>query len=269
MNGGFHIAQEDLALYAMNTLEGAELAEVRAHLQSCAECRSELNDVADTLVALSATVEQHPVPPGARQRFVESISGKTSVPEPVRAAAVVSPIDRGRGGARWLPWTIAAALALVAAGLGTRVNTLQQQLRGQSRMLAQEQEAGVRSQRVLALLKEPHAQRVTLTAAKVQAEPTGHAIYLADRGELIFQGSNLKSLPENKAYELWVIPANGSAAIPAGVFRPDKSGDASIVMPPLPSGVPAKAFAVSVERAEGVPKAEGPIVLSGATDAGE
>jgi len=156
-----------------------------------------------------------------------------------------------------------------AAGLGVKVNTLREQLHQQSRMLAQSQEEGVRSQRVLALLKAPHAQRATLIAAKAPVEPTGHAVYLAERGELIFQGSNLKSLPEGKAYELWVIPQDGSSPLPAGVFRPDKSGDASVVMPPLPPGVPAKVFAITVERAEGVGKPEGPIVLSGAPAPGE
>ncbi|HMF54240.1 MAG TPA: anti-sigma factor, partial [Edaphobacter sp.] len=125
------------------------------------------------------------------------------------------------------------------------------------------------SQRVLQLMMTPSAQRVTLTASKTPAEPAGHAIYLAERGELIFQGNNLKALREGKTYELWLIPANGTAPIPAGLFRPDKGGDASVVMPPLPAGVAVKAFGVTIEPAQGSNTPTVPIVLSGAPSSGE
>ncbi|MGA7857108.1 MAG: anti-sigma factor, partial [Terracidiphilus sp.] len=63
---------------------------------------------------------------------------------------------------------------------------------------------------------------------------------------------------------LWVIPANGNAPIPAGLFRPDAAGNASVVLPPLPKGVPAKAFGVTVEKAEGSATPTAPIILAGA-----
>jgi anti-sigma-K factor RskA len=70
-------------------------------------------------------------------------------------------------------------------------------------------------------------------------------------------------LTQEWTYELWVIPANGNAPIPAGLFRPDATGSASVVLPELPSGVQAKAFGVTVERAEGSQKPTLPIILSG------
>jgi hypothetical protein len=268
MNGGTHIAQEDLALYAMGDLRDEELKRVRDHLQHCAECSEEARAIAEDVAAIGMSVEQQTVPARARQRLLDSIAAD-AVPVAVsRVEKAVTPMAKRSAAAVWVPWTIAAALAIGAAGLGVKMNSLQQQLREQSRTLAQSQEQGLRSARVLELLKAPNAQRATLTAAKKPVEPAGHAVYLAERGELIFQGSNLKALPAGKAYELWVIPANGNAPIPAGVFRPDGSGEASVVMPPLPTGVPAKAFAITVERAEGVAKPEGAIVLSGETAPG-
>jgi hypothetical protein len=269
MNGGVHIAQEDLALYGMGNLQGEELARVRTHLQSCAACQEELSTLAADLSLLGLGAEPYPVPAHARARLLESVQNGMEPAAVSQVHPITSLSTTGRRRTAWIPWVIAAGLAVGATGLGVKVNTMQQQLQERSRMLAQSQqeamrsrEEAARSERVLALLKAPQAQRATLTAAKTPAEPTGHAIYLAERGELIFQGSHLKSLPEDKAYELWVIPQNG-APIPAGVFRPDRSGDASVVMPPLPTGVPAKVFAITVERAEGVAKPEGPIVLSG------
>jgi len=66
----------------------------------------------------------------------------------------------------------------------------------------------------------------------------------------VFLASNLPELPPQKTYELWLIPTNG-APIPAGLFRPDAHGSAAVVKPPLPSGVEAKTFAITVEPGSG------------------
>ena len=267
MNGGMHISQEDLALYAMQALDGEELKALRAHLPTCAECREQLQVIAGDLTTLGLSVEQHPVPDAARQRFMESIAADSPVRGTATPIAITSePARKRSSGVSWVPWAIAAALAIAVAGLGMKVRTLNEALHTQGSAVARATEENVHSQRVLKLLMAPSAQHVTLTTRKPSVEPTGHAIYLAERGELIFQGNNLKSLPEGKTYELWLIPADGRAPIPAGLFRPGKSGDASIVMPPLPAGVPAKAFGITIENADGASTPTMPIVLSGAPD---
>jgi anti-sigma-K factor RskA len=92
-------------------------------------------------------------------------------------------------------------------------------------------------------------------------------VYLADNGGLIFQANDLGQLAADKTYELWVIPANGQAPIPAGLFRPDAAGSASVVLPPLHRGIPAKAFGVTIEKAEGSATPTAPILLVGAVPA--
>jgi anti-sigma-K factor RskA len=77
------------------------------------------------------------------------------------------------------------------------------------------------------------------------------------------EASNLQPVPPGKTYELWVIPADGKAPLPAGTFHPDARGYASVVLPTLPAGVPAKAFGVTVENAGGSPSPTLPLVLSG------
>ena len=91
----------------------------------------------------------------------------------------------------------------------------------------------------------------------------GNAIYLPDRGGLIFEASNLKPLPQDMTYELWVIPANGKPPVPAGLFRPNTLGAASVLLPQLPVDVPAKAFGVTVEKAGGSNAPTSPNLLSG------
>ena len=86
---------------------------------------------------------------------------------------------------------------------------------------------------------------------------------MKDRSSLIFLASNMPSLPPQKIYELWLIPKNG-APIPAGNFKPDARGSATVIEPPLPAGVEAKAFAITVEPEQGSSTPTMPIVMMGA-----
>jgi anti-sigma-K factor RskA len=157
-----------------------------------------------------------------------------------------------------------SALLIIAAGLSWEVMHLDMRLRRETAAMHRMAEKNARAQAVVDVLNAPAAQRVLLTAAKTPPSPSGRAVYLPSTGALVFQGNNLASLPADKTYELWVIPANGSAPIPAGLFRPDATGNASVLLPELPKGVPAKAFGVTVEKASGSDTPTAPILLAGA-----
>ncbi len=266
MTDGGHIAQEDLALYAMHSSSEEESAAVRQHVKECAQCRAELEKVAGDLAVVAMSVEQHPLPEGARQRFIEKISAAPEAQKQAGQAPVISirKEDSARRSGAWFPWAAAAALALIAIMLGVLVSSLQRKLREDTHELADLTSANTRAQKVLDVLNAPDSQHVLLTASKAAPLPSARAIYLASRGGLIFQASNMGPLPDNKAYELWVIPANGKSPIPAGLFWPDAAGNASLVMPELPVGVEAKAFGVTIERAEGSATPTLPIILAGA-----
>jgi anti-sigma-K factor RskA len=72
----------------------------------------------------------------------------------------------------------------------------------------------------------------------------------------------MPALPPQKAYELWLIPMQG-APVPAGMFKPDVHGSATVVNPPLPAGMEAKAFAITVENEAGATTPTMPIVMMG------
>ena len=152
----------------------------------------------------------------------------------------------------------------IAGYLGNQNQRLNQLLNGDKGQIAQLSADAAHAQEVLDTLTSPAAKQVTLTEGKGAPAPTGRTSYLADKGALVFIGDNLKPIPADKTYELWVIPADGKAPIPAGLFRPDDHGSASVVLPKLPEGVPAKAFGVTIENAEGATTPTMPIVLSGA-----
>jgi len=261
-----HISQEDLELHAMQALSPEQSAAIRAHLEECVLCRAGLDEVTSNLALVAMSVEQHPVPDGAREKFIESISLRAASQEQKARGTVVSMPAR-RPAFRlvyWIPWALVAALVIVAVTLAVKIGTLNEELQRRSDLVASVAAENSHAQEALAVLTAPSAQRVLLTASKTRPQPTGRAVYLAERGGLIFQANNLSPVPQGKTYELWVIPANGAAPIPAGLFQPDAAGSASVVLPPLPKGVPAKAFGVTIERAEGSATPTAPIILSGA-----
>ena len=273
MTDNRHISQDDLALYAMQALPEGECASVRAHLAECAQCRGELAELNGDLGLIAMSVDQHPVPEGARQRFVNRIGADAaSQPAPPQHSTktTIVPIDTPRPARRvaaWISWAAVAAMILVSASLLWQVRSLNQELNLQAAELAHQQAANARAREVLELLNAPKAQHVVLTAPMPPKPwPTARAIYMPSRGALMLQATNLEPIPEGKTYELWVIPVNG-APIPAGLFRPDASGSASVVLPELPKGVPAKAFGVTIENAAGSAAPTLPIVMSGAAPA--
>jgi hypothetical protein len=132
------------------------------------------------------------------------------------------------------------------------------------RSLASQQEFELmRLRNVDAALTSPDGQHFTLVAAKTPPQPQGKVFYLRNRNSLVLLANNLPPVPPQKAYELWLIPTNG-VPIPAGVFKPDAHGSASVVNPPLPAGAEAKAFAITVENESGASTPTMPIVMMGA-----
>ena len=243
---------EDLALYALGALQGEERVSLEKHLEGCAGCRRELEQLRGDM-ALMALSTAGPVPPRrARQRLIEAVAR-----EPRRSA-----VDAKR---RWwtlVPWVAATALAAGLVALWLQNSDLQRRIAGLQDQSAQQLAELQRAREVVSTLTATDAMRVTLVAAKTPPQPQGKAIYVRDRSSLIFLASNLQALPAQKAYELWLIPTSG-APIPAGVFKPDAHGSAVVVNPPLPPGVQAKAFAITVEPESGSAAPTLPVVMFG------
>ena len=269
-----HIAPEDLALYALHALSPEEVVSVEQHILTCEQCRQEVAEVRGDMAMLAMSVEQAPLPEGAAARFMERVAGtienasatpKLTEPKAVASSTVI-PFESARRKRLWptiVPWATAAALAAVCISLGVENKNLSDTVNAESGLLTTLSAKAAHAQQIVDVLNSPTAQRVTLTLTKHPAEPTGHAVYLQDRGSLLFEANNLKPLDPGKTYELWVIPADGKAPMPAGTFKPDTAGYASVVLPTLPPGVGAKAFGVTIEKDGGATAPTMPIVLAG------
>lgn len=167
--------------------------------------------------------------------------------------------------APWIGWAVAAGLAVVTGNLYHQRDDLRSVAATQASRLDHVTADAAAARQVLDAMTDGSAMRVTLMPTGTAAPPpTGRATYIASKGALIFLASNLEPLQPTKTYELWLIPAAaGQNPIPAGTFRPDAHGNASVIMPPMPKGVEAKAFGVTVEDEGGSATPTMPIVLAG------
>jgi anti-sigma-K factor RskA len=162
----------------------------------------------------------------------------------------------------WLGWAATAAVIVFAASLWKENVGLKESIASASAVVAQNKRELEDLRQIAAPIIEPEAQRVTLVSVKTPVQPQGKAFYLRNRSSLVFVANNMPVLPPQKAYELWLIPTQG-APIPAGVFKPDAHGSATVVNPPLPAGAEAKAFAITVENEGGATTPTMPIVMMG------
>lgn len=187
--------------------------------------------------------------------------------------------------ARRAPWALAglgwalAAGACFFAGLQFREREqMQGSMADQQARLEQTTQQATHAQDALDTLTAANAMQVALHApaapttgkpgtaktpvSAVTTSPEAVAAYLADKGALVFMAIHMAPPAPGKTYELWLIPADGRSPMPAGTFKPDAQGAASVVMPKLPKGVPAKGFGVTVENDGGSETPTSPLAMS-------
>jgi hypothetical protein len=278
-----HIDPDDLPLYAMQLLPPEEMEEMRLHLQHSAEARRVLAEIYADLSIFAHGADMQDAPAHSRQRLMKQVAQeKKEIPE--------SPLDRYTSGidtfaprlasssliddepvhksfvaktAPWAGWLLAAGLAAFAVMLHQQNDSLQTTVSSVKAQNAKTQLAAEVANQLLQTMKDPDAVHATLTSAEAKPLPSGRVTYLATKGSLVFLASNMDPLQPSKVYELWVIPADGRAPMPAGTFRPDSKGNANVVLPVLAAGVEAKAFGVTIEDGEGSTVPTAPIIMHG------
>jgi anti-sigma-K factor RskA len=288
------ITSEDLALFAMQLLPPEEMAEIAAYVEQSEDARRELAEIQGDLAAYAHTVEMQSPSAQARERLMKQVKNEKKAVPITRPAAVEasaaaneSPAanvgfgrtagsmyaaeeevpHRGFAGKAlpWVGWAVAAGLAVAAGDFYKQRETLQGAVREQGSRIDSLTADATAARQVVDALTDSSALHVTLNVKTAPpAVPQGRATYVASKGTLIFTASNLLPLQPSKTYELWLIPAGGQNPIPAGTFRPDARGNASVILPPLPKGVEAKAFGVTVEDEGGATTPTLPIILVGA-----
>jgi anti-sigma-K factor RskA len=249
---------DSLALYAMHGLDDErEMAELRQHLDSCGDCRRELEALrAD--VALLALSTSGPQPPQrSRERLMQAIAAEPRIQHKHKSRFVL-----GRLQSRWL--TVApiavAVLVLIASVALVRENLHLRNTRDQlARDLLEQRQKAALAMEVMQMMNDSSLPRMTLVSAKSVPQPQIKMIYQPQKGHVLLMANNLPALPDDKVYELWLISANDNKPMPAGTFSADQKGSALMLHAMQDGGIPAKTFAVTIEPRGGSPTPTMPI----------
>jgi anti-sigma-K factor RskA len=232
--------QDQAALYVLGLLEPDEAAAFESQLNANAELRDiarELREAAG-VVALAAPPQTPPA--SLKQRVMREIAIKPE--EPIRVLPQRAPFN-------WVPWAIAAGLALFCGLLALDRVRLERQL------------ADIRA-------ADPLMQTTFFTLAPSASAPADAKATVAwqpGRQSGVIRITNLPAPQPGKDYQLWAVDAEHKEPISAGIVRVDKNGVAQVRFKPVEKAEHVKAFAISLEREGGVPKKEGPILLVGTT----
>jgi len=131
---------EDLAVYALGTLEGNERVELEKHLKDCAECRHELEQLRGDAALLALSASGPGPPPRARGRLMNSVTREPRI-------SLEQPSMRRISWWSQMGWVTAAAAVVIAAilwrtdaSLSRRVANLQKEFNEQQSELQRAQE---------------------------------------------------------------------------------------------------------------------------------
>jgi len=252
--------RELIPLHAIGALTGGERDAVEAHLATCAECAAELRAFAPVGMALAQIAPQVDPPATLRAAIL---------------AAARPPATTTRATTPILPWFAAAAMLVLAAGMGFYVASLQQRIRAlegdlRAALLRVEDSerrvnvalrAAADAQTPLTVLTAPDVRQINLAGQPAAPAASARAFWSRSRG-IVITAANLPPLPPDRIYQLWFVTK--PAPVSAGLLTPDASGSVTTTLT-TPSDVPApSALAVTIEPAGGVLSPTGAMYLVGA-----
>jgi len=277
LTNGEHIREEDLLLLALGALPDDEATNLLAHAKSCAECAAKLAEERGHAATLAFAAKQEIPAATVKVELLARIHAEREKEEhykwPLKkdeVRQIPSPKKDGtsmnEGKLNWLQWVLipVAAVFLIATALMWKSNReLKAELAKANHDLIDIQNQRQRTEMIVDVLSAPDTVSVRMAGSGESAKSIGSANYNARRGVLLYTAV-LPPLPQDKVYQMWLVPTTGSP-ISAGVFSPGPHGNRELWTATIPLNTQAKAFAVTIEPAGGVPQPTGPKVLLGAS----
>ena len=262
--------QELLAAHAMDALDARDARAVREHLETCAGCRAEFDQLRDASALLAHAAEPEAPSDEVRRRIMRDIRHQSTQSVP---ATDVGTLSHGLSAAWPSVMRLAAVVAFVALLLGLivlwrrdaasrrQIAELTRQMNQQQRELQVERHNLAQQAEAMALLNSPDAKRISLAGTPTAQSARATFVYdeKSRNGVLLIEG--LPDTPADKAYEVWFIP-KGLAPIPGQTFTVNANGRA-VVSHSLPAAAgPAAVVAITLEPKSGSAAPTGPIYLA-------
>jgi len=234
--------RDSFELYSLALLEeGVEKDTIAEHLQrGCASCEASMKD-ALAVQALLLSQAPEVVPPARLKRRVMGAVG-------------VQPM-----GWTWFAAVCAAAMLMVALWLNVMMRDREKDLAEARIQLATVTNDRDKMQSVFQFLQEPETKQVRFGDPATQP-PRGN-VYLHPRLGVLLIATNLPALPSDKTYEMWILPKDGSAPKPAGLFQSSANGQAFHMLPQPFNFADIAGVAVTAEPAAGSQTPTLPILL--------
>ncbi|MFE9751434.1 anti-sigma factor domain-containing protein [Saccharothrix saharensis] len=231
-----------IGAYVLDAVSDAERRLFEEHLADCPDCARETAELLETTALLAGETAVEP-PAHLRDQVLAAVAATRQLPPGTRVA----------GRSPWLRRTAALAAAAgiaVAVVLGVQAVDTNRRLERDLQALTQVED---RNRQVAELLAAPDAR---LVRGDVTGGGTGTVVASTAKGQVLFLGHGLATLPEDRAYQLWLIGPDGPR--PAGLLAP--SGGAET--PVLAGGFTGReAVGLTVEPRGGSPRPTTPTVV--------
>jgi anti-sigma-K factor RskA len=268
--------REELAsLYVLGALEGEELAEFERELAAHPELAVLVTELERASTILATSVPQHKAPELVRQSVLQRI--KSQIPP-------AEPSHRPAFSFGWIPWAIAAGLAICSAllwnersRLTAAVASVEQEneslqgriagldaerIRLESRVSALEKERANLQVRVASLEeRDPLREIQPVSLAPQPGAPAAEVMALWDPYRR--EGALHAKLPEpapGKDYQLWIITPESKQPVDAGVISALSDCTPFTASRPINQ---LAALAISLEPKGGSPAPRGPVIFLG------
>ena len=246
---------DSIAVLALGALPAAEAAALRAHVETCEQCRVEYRELRGAADAVGYAAEAE----AAELDQLRAARMRSNVLRAVRTGGEPASLAPGPAPqavpARRQPWIayLAIAASLVVAFLSAANNaalrsqrdaglqqlaTLRQSLEEQTKTSNDLRDRLNRSDAQLAALLGP---------GKRYAVPQGEVI--ESGGRIFLALHSLPALAQNKVFQAWTVAKGAKGVAPSITFRPDARGTALIELPEAASNLAA--VALTVEPAGG------------------
>jgi len=265
--------KQDLAVdYAFGMMDGASERVFEAEMKADEELRVFAMELREAAGAIAHDAPACLPPPELRERILSQARGELAMAETVAkvkasadsasatasiasdASTATQTIAHEQPSFRFLPWAIAAGLAITSVAMWLE----RDQWKAEA-LLLRDQAIALRTQDIFSQIKI-----ATLTAQN-EAYAKAGAVVVWDEAKQrgVVKLSNFPAAGNGKDYQLWVIDPKIAQPVSGGVVPVDANGVARVDFKPDQPIRKAGKFAISLEREGGAPQVAGPIILAG------
>jgi anti-sigma-K factor RskA len=218
--------EEQASLHVLGALSETEAREFKQAMQADPELKKFVARLSTATGALAGAIPMAEPPPQLRAKILAQAGGpqkQISLPE-----RKFNPFS-------WLPWALAAGFAALCIMLNIQDSQLRKTVSEQTQeinnlnQLAQSLQSVTNGLQQTVLALQETNQLANLKIAMLNSlmgdAPKAIAVSLWDdeKQDGVFVAENLKALPADKDYQLWVLE-NGTTPVDAGVFHVDENG---------------------------------------------